>query len=100
MSTGAEIRIPSSKNSYYVSGAGYPKTMRSMLEDFVKKSKDDDGDFVKNLNYYMEQERDGYYSGRIDSIHTSEIVDYIYKIDEEGEIYYKESGGEAWLTYD
>lgn len=96
MSTGAEIKVPFGNCiSYYISADGYPDTIGPLLKELIEKAQDMDGEFLDNLELVFRRENEGM-DGILDGRKQNQYVDFVYRIEEDGDIFYKRESESNW----
>lgn len=107
MSMDAELKVPFDRFAvFYVHDEGEPDKLGPSLKELVDTAKNMKGSFNLNLERVFYKEREEPDSVIDSTKHVTETkpqhkdVDYIYRIDENGKIEYKVSGGRSWSTYE
>jgi len=105
MSTSCKIEFPNGIGTYYIDASGYPDEIVPIIRSFIEDSQDNAEEKFKNPDEYWLEELQrivqevanaGYYSGVFDGEYRNEIVEFSYRVEEDGSIYFKSESHGNW----
>lgn len=90
----AKVKLPDSE--YIVMEDGDPNVLISKLENKIDISLKDNDNWLNELDDLLNKDDDFYLKSLVDNTYYTENIDYYYMVDEEQNIYYKDSKDSEW----